>query len=163
MRALKVFVAAGVAVAATVVGVSAGPAKAANDPILRDCALPLGLDPDFVEITSVAVGPSGSLTVPLSNPRVVLIASESSDPGDSSGADTFHLVVSSPGLATQTLSGTGIGKVTLDVGLARARIGRSYTIRWAATFDGGNHACPSPLTPANTTAGGNPFVVTVRR
>jgi hypothetical protein len=147
--------------AATLLGVTAGPAKAANDPILRDCALPLGLDPDFVEITGVTVSESGALTVPLSNPSVVLVASESADPGDSSGHDTFTLTVSAPGVPTHSESGTGVGKVTLKVSLALPRAGRTYTIGWAATFDNGMHACPSPFTPANTTA--HPFSVTTVR
>ena len=53
------------------------------------------------------------------------------------------------------------GMVELQAPLRRRIVGRQYTISWAATFDNGGHACPSELTPENTTP--KPFVVTVAR
>jgi len=56
----------------------------------------------------------------------------------------------------QTVSGAGTGKVRVSVPLAPGA--KSYTISWAATFDNGNHQCPSVFTPENETP--KPFVVT---
>jgi hypothetical protein len=64
-------------------------------------------------------------------------------------------------VATQTLAGNGTGAVTLQVPLTGAGVGRTYTISWAATFDNGNHLCPSAQTPENTAP--NPFGVTVAK
>jgi hypothetical protein len=88
------------------------------------------------------------------------MASESSDPGDNLNHVTFQVTVTSPGVPTQTVSGEATGKVLLSAPLRKSRkVGRTYTIGWAATFDDGNHPCPSEFTPENTTP--KPFVVTV--
>jgi hypothetical protein len=139
---------------------AATPAHAANSPTFRDCsAFVEGFDPDFVEISGVTVTPGGELTVPPSQNSVVVAASESSDPGDSANTATLTVTVSSPGRATQVLSGTAVDRVFLTVPLHGSGAGRTYTIGWSATFDNGFHACPSAETPDNTAP--NPFVVTV--
>jgi len=147
-------------VATLVVGLIGAPvAGAANSPTFRDCSLFVpGFDPDFVELSGAAVGAGGSLTVPPGQRHVQLEASESSDPGDSSGHVTLSAAVTSPRAPTQTVAGAGVGKVLLTVPLVHGGLGRSYTISWSATFDNGNHACPSAFTPENTAP--NPFVVT---
>ena len=71
--------------------------------------------------------------------------------------------VTSAGLPTQTVSGTGTGRVVLRVPLPAPRAGRTYTVSWAATFDNGNHPCPSSFTPDNTASDPHPFVLTVAR
>ena len=147
------------AVAAGVAVLLIGPASAANNPTYRDCSFVGGLDPDFVQLSGAAPGPNNTLTVPASSGQVQIKASESSDPGDSSGHDTFKVTVTAPGTAPRILSGAGTGKVILTVPLSGAAPGSSYTLDWAATFDNGNHSCPSSQTPQNATA--NPFVVTV--
>jgi len=134
-------------------------ANAANGPTFRDCSLAGGLDPDFVQLLGVAVGPGGALTVPPGTERVGIEASESSDPGDKLGHVTLKVIVTAPGVPTQSVSGEGTGKVLLAAPLGRRKVGRTYTIGWAATFDNGNHLCPSESTPENTTP--KPFVVTV--
>jgi hypothetical protein len=133
-------------------------ASAANAPNFRDCSLIGGIDPDFVQLTGATVS-GGQLTVPQSATSVTLLASESSDPGDNSGHDTFSVTVSSPGVASQTLSGVGTGSVTLKVPLSGVAVGSSYTLSWNATFDNGLHACPGGVTPQN--AAEMPFVLTV--
>jgi opacity protein-like surface antigen len=140
--------------------IAASAASAANTPTTRDCsAFVEGFDPDFVELFDVTVGTQGQLTVPRSQHQVQLEASESSDPGDSSGHVTLTAKISTPDAPTRTISGAAIGKVRLSIPLLRRRPGRSYTIDWNATFDNGNHPCPSPFTPENTSP--NPFQVTV--
>jgi hypothetical protein len=57
------------------------------------------------------------------------------------------------------VSGAGTGKVFVSVPLEGSGTGKSYTIAWAATFDNGEHKCPSGLTPENEKP--KPFVVTV--
>jgi hypothetical protein len=131
------------------------PASAANGPAYRDCSLALGLDPDFVQLLGATVSPQGSLTVLPSQRLIQLEGSESADPGDSAGQDTLTATVSSR-KATETVSGAGTGKVRVAVPLAPGA--ESYTISWAATFDNGDHQCPSPFTPENETP--KPFVVT---
>jgi hypothetical protein len=136
-------------------------ASAANSPTFRDCSLFVsGTDPDFVQLSGVTVTSEGTLTVPRSQKQVLIKASESSDPGDSEGHVTLGVSVTAPHVPTQSLSGTGTGKVELSVPLRRRRMGRRYTISWSATFDNGNHLCPSANTPENTTP--RPFVVAVR-
>jgi hypothetical protein len=130
-------------------------ASAANGPAYRDCSLALGLDPDFVQLLGATVSPQGTLTVLPSQRLVQLEGSESSDPGDSAAHATLTATVSSR-QGTQTVSGAGTGKVRVSVPLAPG--GKSYTISWAATFDNGNHQCPSAFTPENETP--KPFVVT---
>ncbi|HWW90884.1 MAG TPA: hypothetical protein VNY35_08910 [Solirubrobacteraceae bacterium] len=130
-------------------------ASAANGPAYRDCSLALGLDPDFVQLLGATVSPLGTLTVLPSQRLVQLEGSESADPGDSAGADTLAATVSSR-QGTQTVSGVATGKVRVSVPLAPG--GKVYTISWAATFDNGNHQCPSAFTPENETP--KPFVVT---
>ncbi len=136
-------------------------ASAANSPTFRDCSLfAPGIDPDFVQLSGVTVSPSGSLSVPPSQNHVALEASESSDPGDSSGHVTLAVTVTSPHTPTQTVSGAGTGLVFLFAPLVGSGTGKTYTISWAATFDNGQHLCPSSVTPENTTP--NPFVVSVK-
>jgi hypothetical protein len=130
-------------------------ASAANGPAYRDCSLALGLDPDFVQLLGATVSPQGTLTVLPSQRLVQLEGSESSDPGDSAGQVTLTATVNSR-QGAQTVSGAGTGKVRVSVPLAPG--GKSYTISWAATFDNGNHQCPSAFTPENATP--KPFVVT---
>jgi hypothetical protein len=141
---------------------AAASADAANSPTFRDCSLAAGIDPDFVQLTGVSVGPGGSLIVSRGQPQVSIEASESSDPGDNLGHVTLDVKVSSPKQPTIDRSGAGTGKVVLSIPLERStKVGRSYTISWADTTDNGNHACPSTSTPENTTP--MPFVVTVQK
>lgn len=139
--------------------IPAGTASAANSPSFRDCSFIGGIDPDFVQLSGATLGSGGTLTVPQSQTSVTVLASESSDPGDNTGHDTFRVTVSAPGVASQTVSGIGVGSVTLTVPLSGAAVGSAYTITWNATFDNGVHACPGSATPRNTTA--NPFVLNV--
>jgi hypothetical protein len=140
--------------------VAVPPASAANSPTFRDCSLAAGFDPDFVQLFGVTAGPQGNLSVPRGQRQVQLEASESSDPGDSLGHVTLNATVTTPHVPTQMVSGAATGKVVLAVPLPKSQqIGRTYTISWAATFDNGNHVCPSAQTPENTEP--HPFVVTV--
>jgi hypothetical protein len=140
--------------------VAAPAATAANGPTFRDCSLFVsGFDEDFVQLSGVTVSPQGTLTVQPSQKQVQLEASESSDPGDSSGHVTLAVTVTAPQVPTQTVSGAGTGLVVLAAPLTGSGTGRTYTISWAATFDNGNHLCPSASTPENTTP--IPFVVKV--
>jgi hypothetical protein len=132
-------------------------ASAANGPAYRDCSFALGLDPDFVQLLGATVGPEGALAVLPSQRSVQLEGSESSDPGDSAGQVTVTATVSSR-QGAQTVSGGGTGKARVSVPLASGA--KTYTISWAATFDNGNHQCPSALTPENETP--KPFVVTAQ-
>jgi hypothetical protein len=91
--------------------------------------------------------------------QVQLEASESSDPFDNLGHVTLTATVTSPTVAAHTVSGAGTGKVFVSIPLEGSGTGKSYTISWAATFDNGEHKCPSAVTPENTTP--KPFVVTV--
>jgi hypothetical protein len=134
-------------------------ALAANRPDFRDCSFAAGVDPDFVQLSGATTGPQGALTVSPTQNSVQVTASESSDPGDSSGHDTLTVMVSSAGAQTRTVSGSGTGKVVLTAPLDSVAAGRTYTISWAATFDNGNHMCPSPATPQNITP--QPFMVKV--
>ena len=150
------------AVAATLIAalLAAGPAGAVNSPTFRDCALPAGLDPDFVQLSGATPSPDGgSLTVTPTQPSVTVAASESADPGDNAGHDTFSVTVSAPGAATKTVSGAGIGRVVLTVPLSGQAAGGAYTLSWTATFDNGAHPCPGSFTPANP--GSTPFVLDV--
>jgi hypothetical protein len=153
----------GAFVGLTVLAIALGPidsAGAANSPTFRDCSLLVsGFDPDFVQVSGVTVTPEGTLTVPLSQKQVPIEASESSDPGDSSGHVTLAVTVTALHVPTQSLSGEATGKVELSLPLRRRRHRRSYTISWAATFDNGNHLCPSEGTPENTTP--KPFLVSI--
>jgi hypothetical protein len=107
----------------------------------------------------VTVTPEGTLTVPRSQKEVPIEASESSDPGDSLGHVTLTVSVTALHVPTQSVSGEATGKVDLSAPLRRRKLGRSYTISWAATFDNGNHLCPSESTPENTTP--KPFGVSI--
>jgi len=133
--------------------------RAANSPTFRDCALPANFDPDFVQLSGVTVGADGSLSVIPSQNSVQMVASESSDPGDSAGHDTLNVTVSAADVPTQSVSGAAVGHVTLAVPLIGSGQGRKYTLSWSATFDNGQHMCPSPVTPANTAP--EPFVISV--
>jgi hypothetical protein len=140
--------------------VASASADAANGPTFRDCSLVGGLDPDFVQLSGVTVGPKGTLSVAPGQSHVTVEASESSEPADAEHQDTFKVSVSSRNVATEAVAGEGTGKVVLSVALLKSKqVGRSYTISWAAVFDNGLHECPSSSTPENTTP--NPFVVTV--
>jgi hypothetical protein len=135
-------------------------AGAANSPTFRDCSLVSGLDPDFVQLSGVTVGPQGTLSVPRGQRQVQLLASESSDPGDNLAHVTLNAAVTTPHVPPQTVSGAETGKVILAVPLLKSQQGgRTYIISWSATFDNGNHLCPSAQTPENTEP--HPFVVTV--
>jgi hypothetical protein len=136
-------------------------ASAANGPTFRDCSLFVaGVDPDFVELSGVMVGPEGALTVPFEQQQVGVLASVSSDPKDNEGHVTLKVTISSPHVKTVEVSGSGTGKVMLSPALRGTRHhGRKYTISWSATFDNGSHLCPSENTPENTTP--KPFIVTM--
>jgi hypothetical protein len=139
------------------------PAGAANSPTFRDCSAFIpGFDPDFVQLSNVMVNSDGSLVVLRSQNQVPLVASESSDPGDSGGHVTLTATVTAPaGIPTQTVSREGTGRVVLVLPLIGSGVGHTYAISWSATFDNGMHACPSTVTPENTPADPHPFVVTV--
>lgn len=135
------------------------PASADNTAAFRDCSFVGGLDPDFVELSGAKVDSQGKLSVTPTQNQVTLTASESSDPGDGMGHDTFTVTVSAPNVPARRFSGAGTGRVVLSVPLAGAAVGSAYTISWSATFDNGNHTCPSSATPQNT--GSMPFVLNV--
>src|SRR5437588_7031173 len=112
-----------VGLAALAVGTAAlvvDPASAANSPTFRDCSFVGGLDPDFVQLSGASPGPQGSLTVSSTQTQVHVEASESADPGDSSGHDTLKVTVAAPNVASRTVSGSGTGKVVLAVPLSGA-------------------------------------------
>ena len=137
---------------------------AENSPVVRDCALgappPPAVDPDFVLLSGATLSTSnGAPTVLPSQESLVLTASESVDSGDQAATVTLAASVKSPGTPTQSFFGTRTGFVMLRIPLSRAKVGQVYTISWSATFDNGQHACPSTLTQSNTTP--IPFVVTV--
>jgi hypothetical protein len=158
MKAFRMLVGLGAALVATG-WFPVQAASAANTATMRDCSFAGGLDPDFVELSGAMADSQGKLTVAQTQNHVTMTASESSDPGDSSGQDTFTVTVHAPNVPDKTLSGSGTGRVVLSVPLAGAAAGSAYTISWAATFDNGNHSCPSAMTPQNT--GSNPFVLNV--
>src|SRR5689334_15378815 len=151
---------AGLAALITTTALIGGPdANAANNPTFRDCALVAGIDPDFVQLSGTTMDAQGKLTAP-PNAAIALKASESSDPGDSANQVTLRLTVSAPGSPPRSASGAGTGHVTLPAALIGSTSGTTQdTISWAATFDNGNHSCPSSSTPANTSP--IPFVVNV--
>jgi len=139
---------------------SSAPVVAANSPTFRDCSLLVeGIDPDFVQLSGVTVTPQGTLTVPPSVNSVQIEASESSDPGDSSGHVTLTVTVTAAHLPTRVVHGAAVDHVFLAVPLGGSGTGRVYTINWSATFDNGQHPCPGAITPDNTTP--HPFVVSV--
>jgi hypothetical protein len=73
---------------------------------------------------------------------------------------TLNAAVATPHVPTRMTSGAETGKVVLAVPLPKSQqAGRTYVISWSATFDNGNHLCPSAQTPENTEP--HPFVVTV--
>jgi hypothetical protein len=157
MRRLGVLLGTG-AVAVGGFSLVAPAATAQNSPTFRDCSLGAqGIDPDFVQLFGVGLTPQGTLTVSPSTKRLQLEGSESSDPGDSAGHDQLRATVTASHVPTQTVTGAGTGKVILSLPLLQPRPGRTYTVSWSATFDNGNHACPSPLTPENTSP--KPFVI----
>jgi hypothetical protein len=139
-------------------------AQAENSPISRDCALlaspGTSVDADLVLIAGQTMRlDNGSLVVSPDQNSLTLTATESTDTGDHSGHVTLTATVTSPGTAPQTVSGDGTGFVILALPLDGSGVGRVYTISWAATFDNGQHQCPSMITPSNTAP--IPFVVTV--
>lgn len=139
-------------------------AMAENGPIIRDCsfaATPGGsVDADFVLVSGQTLKvKNGVLTALTSQNLVNLTASESMDTGDSAGKVTLQASVSSPGQPTLSFTGSGTGFTILGIPLNGSSVGRVYTISWAATFDGGQHMCPSQITPSNTAP--NPFMITV--
>jgi hypothetical protein len=137
----------------------AGIAGAANSPTFRDCSFGGGFDPDFVQLMGAAVGPGGMLTVSSAQSSVTIEASESADPGDNLGHDTFSVTVGGTGIAPKMVSGMGTGHVTLTVPLSGVAAGGQYTLDWSAVFDGGFHACPGSSDPQNPSS--NPFVLNV--
>lgn len=159
MHRVRTLAGLGLAAGAAAAALTIGAASAANRATYRDCSFVGGLDPDFVQLSGATAGPGGTLTVPASQSQVQVLASESSDPGDSSGRDTLSVTVTAPNTAAHTVSGAGTGKVSLAVPLSGAAAGTSYTISWMATFDNENHSCPSSQTPQNANA--NPFVLSV--
>ena len=160
MKKLGALVGAGAVALGMFSIVGAPSAGAQNSPTFRDCSLLVqGVDPDFLQLFGVMLDPQGHLKVSPAQKRLQLEASESSDPGDSAGHVTLKASVSAPGVATRSVSGMGTGKVVVSVPLVTPRTGRTYTISWSATFDSGNHSCPSPLTPENSSP--TPFVVKV--
>lgn len=134
-------------------------ASAKNSVSFRDCSFTGGLDPDYVDLSGASVDSHGRLAVTPAQHHVTVKASESADPGDSAGHDTLNVTLSAPNAPSRTLSGAGVGHVSLSVPLAGAAVGTTYTIAWSATFDNANHHCPSSMTPDNTTA--HPFVLNV--
>ena len=136
-------------------------AGAANSPAFRDCSFVAGIDPDFVKLTGATIGPTGNLMVPNSQSSVTVEASESSDPGDNLGHDTFSVTVTGTGMSPKTVSGMGVGHVTLTVPLGGVAPGGQYSLAWAAVFDNGFHHCPGAMTPQNPTSTSNPFVLQV--
>jgi PASTA domain len=147
-----------VAVTAVAVLVAVAGAGAANTKTTRDCSFPGGIDPDFVQLSGATVGPNGGLHAQ-SQQKVTLKASESSNPGDSSQHVTLSATVSAPGAVTRTVSGAGTGKVIKKLPLVGSSAGRSNTVSWSATFDNGQHHCPSSSTPQNSSP--HPFVIRV--
>jgi hypothetical protein len=159
MRRIFVLVLAG-----TIVSLIAPTVWAENSPILRDCsflALPVAsVDADFVLLSGDTLkSDNGKLTVLPTQDSLDLTASESTDQGDQAGHVTLTATITSPEIGSQTVSGEGTGFVILVLPLNGSGVGRVYTISWAATFDNGQHMCPSAITPSNTSP--NPFVVTV--
>jgi hypothetical protein len=151
-----------VLLAGALVFLMAPTARAANNAIFRDCSLLLApIDADFLHLSGVNVKPNGTLTVRPSQSSVELTASESFDPMDNAGHVTLSATITSPGIAAQTVSGSGTDFVVLELPLNGSGVGRVYTISWAATFDNGQHMCPSAITLENTPTNPNPFVVTV--
>src|SRR5260370_522906 len=71
--------------------VGGGTGVAETSPSFGDCSFGGGLDPDFLQLSGATVSPQGTLTVSPSQGQVQLEASESSDPGDSSGRDTLSV------------------------------------------------------------------------
>jgi hypothetical protein len=134
-------------------------AGAANSPAFRDCAHVFGLDPDFVQLSGATIGPGGRLAVTSSQAAVTVKASESSIPGDKLNHVSFSVTVTGTGTGMNTVSGTGVGDVTLSVPLGGVAPGGRYSLDWSATFDNGTHRCPGPADPQNMSA--NPFVLTV--
>jgi hypothetical protein len=162
MRRVRLVLGVG-AVALGVVGVAPGAASAAtNGPLTRDCSLLIpaipglfgGLDPDFIQLSGAVVNGNGSLATP--SGAVQVTASESADPGDNRGHVALSVTVTAPNIAARTFTGEGTGAVTLSIPLVGAP-NQTYTVDWAATFDGGFHPCPGLLTLGNITA--NPFKV----
>jgi hypothetical protein len=153
------------ALIAVIASVTAPAASAFNGPTFRDCSLAEGLDPSFVQLFGVRVGIEGAHTssrvhlwVPRGKEGVHIEASE--PPGDNLARVALEVAVTSPDISTRNVSGEGTGEVLLAVPLrGSGKVGRTYTINWAATFDNGNHPCPSEFTPENTTP--EPFEVTV--
>jgi hypothetical protein len=134
-------------------------AGAANSPTFRDCSFLIGIDPDFVSLSGVAAGPSGTLAVSSAQPAVTVEAHESSDPFDNLGHVTLSVTVSGPGTTPKTVSGMSLDHVILSVPLSGVAPGGQYTLGWAATFDNGVHTCPSTATAQNTSP--SPFVLNV--
>jgi hypothetical protein len=159
MRPISMLVVAGAIASLT------GPAAwAANSPIMRDCAflaLPIAsVDADFVLLSGDTLkSENGNLTVSPTQDSLNLTASESTDLEDQAGHVTLSATITSPDLPSQTVTADGTGFAIVTVPLNGSGVGRVYTISWAATFDGGQHMCPSAITPSNTSP--NPFVVTV--
>jgi len=145
-------------------------AQAENSANIRDCSFgvpPAAVDDDFVMVTGMtlkAIDPlNGPLVALASQNSVNVTASESLDANDHTSSNLVHITatVSAPGVAPQTFANNGVGWSTVQVPLNGSAPGVVYTITWSASFDGGGHTCPSSVTPQNTTAGSNPFVIKI--
>jgi hypothetical protein len=139
--------------------VPAHAAGAANSQTFRDCSHVFGLDPDFVQLIGATAGSNGGLTVTSSQAAVTLKASESAIPGDNLNDVSFSVTVTGTGAGTRTISGTGVGHVTLAVPLGGVTAGGHYSLDWSASFDNATHRCPGAADPRNPTS--NPFVLSV--
>jgi hypothetical protein len=138
-------------------------ASAENSPIIRDCSLgmpPPAVDPDFVLLSGGTLkANNGALTVLPSQKSLDLVASESVDQGDSAATVALFATVKGIGVPTQSFFATAPGFVIISIPLNNETVGQVYTISWNATFDNGQHTCPSAVTLENTTP--IPYVVKV--
>jgi hypothetical protein len=137
--------------------------RADNSPVLRDCSFastPVSsTDADFVLLSAPTLKlRNGLLSILTSENALTITASESVDTNDNKGTVQLFATVSTPGAPTQSFFGSGTGFVNLGIPVSSSSVGQVFTIVWHATFDNGQHACPSSVTPSNTTP--IPFVVT---
>lgn len=138
-------------------------ALADNSPVVRDCSFastPVSsTDADFVLLSSPTLKVrNGVLSILTSENTMTLTASESVDTNDNQGTVQLFATVSAPGTPTQSFFATGKSFANIGIPVSSSSVGQVFTISWHATFDNGGHACPSSVTPSNTTP--IPFVVT---
>jgi hypothetical protein len=138
-------------------------AQADNSPVVRDCSFgstpAASPDADFVLLSSPTLKlRNGVLSILTSENTMTLTASESVDTNDNQGKVQLFATVSAPGTPTQSFFASGTGFANVGIPVSSSSVGQVFTIAWHATFDGGQHACPSATTPANTSP--IPFVVT---